>query len=136
MAWQVSTSLLTFRPNLRNVILVYIKKNCVNHKPTCKKRNHVVKIYNLLINHSGVTSTNTVHQMFAFQCYLIILPCTSLSGLHSPDTHRPSMGSCLLVFPVGQLCSDQISLSPLPIQKSTIESTSIASPPMPKIIYV
>ena len=55
---------------------------------------------------------------FFFQCYLIISLCTSLSGLHCPDTHRPSMGSCPLVFPVEQLCPDQISFGPLPPSKN------------------
>ena len=112
MAWQAGTSLWIFGPNLRSVILVY-KKRIVSftNLHVLKKRNWVVKIINLLINCGGVTST-TMHQVFV-QYYLIISTCTLLSGLHCPDTHGTSMGSCPLAFPVGQLHLDQISFAPL-----------------------
>ena len=71
---------------------------------------------------------------FFFWCYLLILQCTSFLGLYWPGTHEASMGSCLLVFLVGQLCSDQISFGPLPIQKSTIKSTLMVPPAMPELV--
>ena len=40
------------------------KKRIVIHEPICDKKNHVVKVINLLINHGGVTSTNTMCQVF------------------------------------------------------------------------
>ena len=126
MAWQVGTLLWIFRPNLKNIILVYIKRNYVN--PHVNKKG----IINLLINCSGVTSANTVHQVFLFflHCYLIILLCTLLLGLHCPDTHGASMGSCPLVFPVGQLHSVKKTMSqyhwyPHQCQKSLVSGRPV-----------
>ena len=65
------------------------------------------------------------------QHYFIVLPCTSSSGLYCPDTHEASVGSCPLVFPVGQLCLDQYPLvhSPHPKihHKVNIDGISISS---------
>ena len=40
-------------------IVIY---NYVIYKPICNKKRTVAKVINLLINHGGVTFTNTMHQ--------------------------------------------------------------------------
>ena len=99
-------------------------------------RKNVAKVINYLLNHSGVTSTNTMCQMSFF--FSMLLHCFALhlvSRVMLPRAHGASMGYPL-ASQVGQLCSDQMSYGPLPIQKSTIESTFVVCPPMPRIICV
>ena len=70
----------------------------------------------------------------SFYATLLFLPCTLFPGLYCPGTHRASMESPL-VFPVGQLCLDQIPFVPLsPSKNPFLESTSVVSPPMPEIV--
>ena len=73
--------------------------------------------------------------MSLFLCYLIVSPCTLSLELYCPGTHGTSMGSPLASL-VGQLCLEQIFFSTLPHRKSTIESTSVVSPPMKGIACV
>ena len=96
MAWQVGTSLLIFRPNLRNVILVCKKRNCAIHN-VCITTNHVVKIVNLLINHGGVTATDAVCQVFSFSATLLFYCVHCLQGC-TAQTHMGPIWGVVLWF--------------------------------------
>ena len=119
MAWQVGTSLWISGPNLRNVI----KKNYVIHEHACdEKRNHVIKVINLLIIHGVVTTTNTVCQVF------LVFNATSLShcvhcfqGCTAQTLTGPLWGVVLWFSQWGSCTQTKCPLVQ-PIQKSTIEN--------------
>ena len=102
-----------------------------------KKRNHFVNIVNLLINHSGCTSTNTMCQVFFFSMlphyFTMYIAFWVALPRHSWDLY----GELSFGFPSGAAALGPNILWSTPlIQKSTKESTSMVSPPMPKIVCV
>ena len=100
-----------------------------------KKRN-VAKVNDLLINHGGVTSTNTMCQVSLFLMLPHGLPMYLVSGIILPR-HWQSLYGESFGFPGGAVAlRPNILWSTPPIQKSTIKSTLVVSLPIPGIVCV
>ena len=96
------------------------------------------KSFILLINHGGVTSTKTVCQLSLFSdATSLFHPATLVLGLYCSGTYmEPLWGVLWLSWCANYTQYFNILWSTHPIQKSTIESTSVVSPPMPEIVCV
>ena len=99
------------------------------------KRN-VANIVNFLINHGGVTSTNTMCWVSLLSamlshCFTLHLVSWVIWLRHSQSFYGEALG-----FPGGTVILRLNILQLTPLQRSTIESSSVVSPPMSGIVCV
>ena len=107
------------------------------HVRVITKRNHVVKIINLFINHSGVTPSDTVCQVFVFPMVPYYFTVYIIFGVVLPRHSQGLYGELFFGFPGGAAAlRPNILWSTPPIQKSTLKSTLMVSPSVPKIVCV